>query len=180
LVRWKNVRKPKSVGGLGVLDLERFSRALRLRWLWFQWTEPNRPWVGTDPPCDEIDKQLFRVSTIVTLGDGRQAKFWESSWLDGRAPRDLASNLYRLAWRKNNTVAVDLQNQNWTRGLWRMGTAEEMAEFVMLWGKLQEVHLVDRPDEIKWRWSAQGVYSAKSAYCVQFSGSFCSFIPSAI
>jgi hypothetical protein len=84
------------------------------------------------PPCDEIDKQLFRVSTIVTLGDGRQAKFWESSWLDGRAPRDLASNLYRLAWRKNNTVAVDLQNQNWTRGLWRMGTAEEMAEFVML------------------------------------------------
>jgi hypothetical protein len=50
LVRWKNVRKPKSVGGLGVLDLERFSRALRLRWLWFQWTEPNRPWVGTDPP----------------------------------------------------------------------------------------------------------------------------------
>jgi hypothetical protein len=61
-----------------------------------------------------------------------------------------------------------------------MGTTEEMAEFVMLWGKLQEVHLVDRPDEIKWRWFAHGVYSAKSAYYVQFYGSFCSFIPSAI
>jgi hypothetical protein len=23
------------------------------------------------PPCDEINKQLFRVSTIVTLGDGQ-------------------------------------------------------------------------------------------------------------
>jgi hypothetical protein len=61
-----------------------------------------------------------------------------------------------------------------------MGTVKEMAEFVMLLGKLQELHLVDRPGEIKWRWSAQEVYSAKSAYYVRISGYFCSFIPSAI
>jgi hypothetical protein len=53
LVQWNNVQKPKSmcvcVGGGGVLELERFHCASRLQWLWFQWTEPDRPWVGTNP-----------------------------------------------------------------------------------------------------------------------------------
>jgi hypothetical protein len=48
------------------------------------------------------------MNTTVTVGDGKQAKFWESSWIEGRARGDLAPNLYKLAWRKNNTVAVDL------------------------------------------------------------------------
>jgi hypothetical protein len=33
LVQWAKVQKPKQLGGLGVLDLELFSRALRIRWL---------------------------------------------------------------------------------------------------------------------------------------------------
>jgi hypothetical protein len=36
LVNWPTTCLPKIKGGLGVLDLERFARALRLRWLWFQ------------------------------------------------------------------------------------------------------------------------------------------------
>ena len=33
--------------GLGILDLDLFSRALRLRWLWYEWTDSDRAWVGT-------------------------------------------------------------------------------------------------------------------------------------
>jgi len=51
LVKWAKTMRPKKFGGLGILDLDLFSRALRLRWLWFQWTTPDRPWVGTEPPC---------------------------------------------------------------------------------------------------------------------------------
>jgi hypothetical protein len=59
LVNWRTVCRPKELGGLGVLDLERFGRAMRLRWLWYAWTDPARPWVGTDHPCDDADMALF-------------------------------------------------------------------------------------------------------------------------
>jgi hypothetical protein len=36
LINWPTTCSPKNKGGLGVLDLERFTRALRLRWLWYQ------------------------------------------------------------------------------------------------------------------------------------------------
>jgi hypothetical protein len=160
LVRWAEIQKPKQLGGLGILDLELFGRALHIRWLWYEWTEPDRPWVGTEIPCNDVDKQLFRASTEVILGNGRRAKFWESTWLAGQAPRDLASNLYKLARRKNQTVCEDLQNCNCTRGLWRMTTATEMAEFVSLWALISEVVLTEEEDAIRWKWTKNGQYSS--------------------
>jgi len=164
LVRWAKTSRPKKFGGLGILDLELFSRALRLRWLWLEWVEQDRPWVGTEVPCDAIDRQLFRASTVVTIGDRRKASFWKSSWLFGRAPMDIAPGLYRLAWRKNRKVREELQDQSWTRGLWRMSTVEEMADFVTLWDLVQQVSLNDQEDQNAWRWTANASYSSKSAY----------------
>ena len=164
LVAWEKLKRPKPCGGLGVLDLEKFSRALRLRWMWYQWVDSDRPWVGTDVPCNELDKQLFRCNTVVTIGDGRKALFWDSPWLDGHAPRDVAPNLYKLAWRKKLTVREEVENQTWTRGLWRMTTATEMAEFVLMWEQVQAVQFSVVQDEIRWKWTANGHYSSKSAY----------------
>ena len=167
-MQWKKLQRPKKLGGLGVCDLERFSRALRLRWVWFEWKEPDRPWVGGNLPVNEADRQLFRASTVVTVGNGNMAEFWEASWLQGRAPRDIAPNLYKLAWRKHLKVKDQLINQSWTRGLWKMSSVEEMTEFVGLWDLVQNVQLTLEKDQIAWRWTADGVYSAKSAYEVQF------------
>jgi len=137
LVRWAKTNRPKKFGGLGILDLELFSRALRLRWLWLEWTEQDRPWVGMEVPCDSVDRQLFRASTVCVVGDGRKASFWKSSWLDGRALMDIAPGLFKFAWRKNRKVREELQDQSWTRGLWRMNTVQEMVEFVTLWDLVQ-------------------------------------------
>ena len=128
----------------------------------------------------DVDRQLFRASTIVTVGDGNTTKFWEASWLNGRAPRDIAPSLYKLAWRKHLTVKEQLENQSWTRGLWRMSSVEEMADFVALWDLVQDVQLTTEEDKITWKWTPDGSYTAKSAYEVQFKGSYCSFKPNAI
>lgn len=178
LVRWANMQKSKRLGGLDVLDLERLGRAIQLRWLWYQWTEPDRPWVGTEVPCNDVDKQLFRASTQVVVGNVKRALFWESSWIDGKASQDLAPQLYKLAWRKNQSIKEDLHNYNWTRGLWRMSSATEMVEFVYLWTLVSEVQLFEEEDTIRWKWTVHG--PTCSAYAAQHVRSFCSFDSMAI
>jgi len=42
-VAWIKVCTPTVNGGLGIIELEKFSRALRLRWLWFSWDDTDRP-----------------------------------------------------------------------------------------------------------------------------------------
>lgn len=56
-----------------------------------------------------------------------------------------------------------------------MNTADQIAEFVILWDKLQHIQLTNTSDTIAWRWTANGLYSSKSAYQIQFQGSYCSF-----
>jgi hypothetical protein len=155
--------------------LDIFGRALRQRWLWYAWTEKDKPWVGTGTPCDLIDEQFFRASTAATLGDGKTAKFWHCSWLNGRVPRDIAPNLFKLAWRKNNSVREDVTDQKWTRGLWRMSTAVEMAEFILLWDEVQQLQFCDCQDTIKWKWTTDGSYTTKSAYNALLCGTHSTF-----
>ena len=58
-----------------------------------------------------------------------------------------------------------------------MSMMEEMAEFVMLWDKVQDVQLNDGEDNITWKLTTDGQYTAKSAYEFQFRGSYSSFEP---
>jgi hypothetical protein len=53
-----------------------------------------------------------------------------------------------------------------------MNSVEQMAEFVFLWDKVQAVHLTNVSDSIHWRWTSSGTCSSKSAYKIQFQGSY--------
>jgi hypothetical protein len=133
LVNWPTVARPKDLEGLGVPDLERLGHALRLRWLWQEWTEESKPWTGMDLPCSHVDRLLFNASTIVTIGDGVKASFWHNNWLEGEAPKYLAPNLFQLANRKNRTIQQELCNGNRIRSLGHcITTATHIEEFVSL------------------------------------------------
>jgi hypothetical protein len=65
-----------SLTNLEMLDLSNnFSRALRLRWLWLQWTAPEKTWAGAKVPCDDTDSLLFANCTRITLGNGKKSSF---------------------------------------------------------------------------------------------------------
>ena len=172
-VNWDLVCKPKKHGGLGVLNLDKFAKALRLRWLWFEWEEPTRPWIGMGTPCTDEDRDFFAAATSVTVGNGHVAKFWNSSWLDGMRPQDLAPGIFDLSRRKNCSVKQALTNNTWishidiSNGL----TIDHVQQFANLWEKVAQVTLAeDMEDSIIWKFTKDGSYSASSAYKAQFEG----------
>jgi len=58
--------------------------------------------------------------------------------------------------------------------------AFQWSQFVALWDAVQQIQLTDTPDQIFWRWTANGTYTTKSAYLAQLKGTFCSFDADAI
>ena len=163
---------------MGILDLERFSRALRLRWLWDEWKAPEKPWVGFETPNDASDRQLFNAATRVTIGDGKKASFWSSSWLDGKPPKDMAPLVFKASRRKNRTVHDALTEHTWVADIAvEAFTAEHIGQFVQLWDLISDIQLSpDIEDSIIWTLSPNGCYSASSAYKAQFMTALpCSF-----
>lgn len=104
IINWPTTCQPKDRGGLGILDLERFAWALRLRWLWFQRRQRERAWNRLDLPNDTRDRDLFAASTVVTIGDGKLAMFWTSSLVQGQTPKSIAPILFKRAKRKKIRV----------------------------------------------------------------------------
>jgi hypothetical protein len=56
--------------------MEKFGRALRVRWPWLAWTALERPWVGMEGPCNKEDMELIYTLTKVTIGNDKKASFW--------------------------------------------------------------------------------------------------------
>lgn len=139
LVSWRRVQRPKQSGGLGVLDLAAFNRALRIRWQWLQWIDNNKPWSEMTIHHTPTELELFRTCTTISLGNGQRATFWHDRWLQGKSPKEIAPDLYRLAWRKNENVATGLTNGQWKRGLRRLSTTEEINQYFELWALVREV-----------------------------------------
>ena len=64
LVKWKICMRPKKWGGLGIKDSDKFGRALRLHWLWYNWDCRERPWKSLLHHQDKVDRQLFFLPHI--------------------------------------------------------------------------------------------------------------------
>jgi hypothetical protein len=169
LVNWKQVCSPKEFGGLGVKDLHLFSNALRLRWAWLAWNDPERPWHGLPLPVNQEDLVLFHACTSIKIGNGAKALFWKDAWLDDRPLQQAFPDLFKLARRKNMSVKDTLHNGRWRKGLQRLNSAELVDDFVALWEKIQSVYLTNDEDTIEWTKTADKNYSASSAYAACFS-----------
>jgi len=66
-----------------------------------------------------------------------------------------------------------LQDNKWISHILPILTAGEIHEYVQLWETVQHIELdVDREDNIVWRWTAEEEYTTKSAYRIQFEGTF--------
>ena len=76
---------PPDLGGLGIVDLQKFGFALRMRWLWLRRVDPSRPWFCLPDEKEGVVELMFQASIYVVLGDGNAALFWSDRWLDGQS-----------------------------------------------------------------------------------------------
>jgi hypothetical protein len=117
LVNWQKCSRPRWLGGLGIKELNKFSRSLRLKWLWYNWDHQQKPWKHLLKITDQTDRSLFFTSTVMIVGDGKNTPFWESRRLNGASPKELAPNLYQVTRFKNRNIHAELRNCNCIRSL---------------------------------------------------------------
>jgi cell wall assembly regulator SMI1 len=117
---------------------------------------------------------LFFASTAMILGNGQATKFLDGRWLDGRSVKEIAPSLYACIpkrRRKSRTVADGLQENKWATDIHGTLGIQEIGEYLQLWQKVEGTQLGQEPDHLQWKWTASGVYSAKSSYLATFHGS---------
>jgi hypothetical protein len=152
------------------------SQQKRLRWQWFQCTDQRKPWSHMQIQQSASEIALFKACTDITVGNGQKVEFWQDRWVDGKAPKELAPDLYKLAPRKQGTVAQAMAGGRWKRGLHSIRSTQELHQFVHLWTLLRHCQqLTDQQDEFKGRFSSDGKYSTRSVYNMQFQGAFADF-----
>lgn len=88
------VCSPRKFGGLGTLSFQQQRRALKMCWLWQQWSNPDKPWTGLPIPTGQHVQALFDACTRVQVRDGRSSLFWKTPWIMGAAPKDQFPNLF--------------------------------------------------------------------------------------
>ncbi|KAG9442213.1 hypothetical protein H6P81_018067 [Aristolochia fimbriata] len=158
LVRWEEVCKPKSLGGLGIRRLRIMSKALLGKWCWKINQNTDTPWCA-----------------IVRAKLGIDGDPWVQGW---DSPRRLSESplrvafprLYRLARMQEATVADIVgssppQMIDWAEVFIRELTEVETAEFGSFNTNIQTFYpCTNVEDELVWSLSPNGSYTVASAY----------------
>ncbi|XP_071677132.1 uncharacterized protein [Lolium perenne] len=123
------------------------------------------------------ERDIFFASTVMVVGDGSLALFWEDRWLDGKSVGEVAPDLLALIPRrprKRRIVEQVLTERSWITD--NVGAVSPLAlwQYVKLWSRVQRVQLTNVPDKLVWRWTTGGQYSSKSRYYALFQGSLVS------
>jgi hypothetical protein len=69
------------------------------------------------------------------------------------------------------TIAAGLHAHSWARDIHGVLGIREVGQYLLLWRQVESIPLTNQPDQLLWRWTANGAYSAKSCYLAMFHGS---------
>ena len=166
-VAWTAICRPTDLGGLGIPDLRLASIALQARWLWLKHTDATRAWAQLPIKASREVAAFFDASTFTLIGNGQSTAFWTARWIQGKAVKDIAPTLLEFVSRRDiveTTVAAGLENRSWVRQITGGITVPAVVEYLRLWDLLTTITLGTGEDKLIWRWTADGIYSSKSAY----------------
>jgi hypothetical protein len=111
----------------------------------------------------------------ISVGAGIGILFWEDAWIGGLTAATIAPSLatmVRPAVRRKLTVVEGLTGNAWARGISGELTVDAIIGYLRLWGAIQDVPRLgtSEANSFKWKWTASGVFSSKTAYRALFHG----------
>ncbi|XP_020249244.1 uncharacterized protein LOC109826633 [Asparagus officinalis] len=198
LISWRKVCKSKSEGGLGVLDIETFNRALLSKWLWrlFERESLISKVVfsvyskdGSNPfahlPKCSASRFILDLSSISSTffslvkwrtGDGKTGSFWHDKWSGTNSLSSLFPKAYQLALSQSCSIRsqgrmINL-SWNWYPLIRRGISPSERSDQNLLLTHLtsSNINISSTSDELLWTLLPSGIYSVKSFYSLVNSG----------
>lgn len=188
LVKWDSVCTPKDEGGLGVLDLQAFNRALIAKWWWRLQTEPERLWAklinhlylnnrrmwdlhlypqrNVSPVWKGVLKTsiIFKRGLKFNCGSGTSILFWKDHWI-GDQPLELSfPSLYEIASNKEATVLSQYSNNSWSLAFAHLMSRSRSSSLRDLMDLLLKHQWRMGQDSISWKLSQSGEFTVKSLY----------------
>jgi hypothetical protein len=144
LLAWPKVTRPLELGGLGIHDLKSLCWALRMRWLWLEKTQPDKPWAAFPIQVQEPVKALFAAAMNTIVGDGNTTMFWTDNWLHGTSLAVLAHIFAQVPKQQRNRrkVSEALHEFQWTHDIRGALSVAALAEFIGIVDMLEEVQLL--------------------------------------
>lgn len=155
LVAWGIVCRPPDLGGVGVSDLTKLGWALRIRWLWLQKTEPNRPLSALPIHVPDQVRAFFSMAVISEVGNGAHTYFWTDKWIHGQCIADLAPHLFSAIPKRRvqrRTVQEALSHRAWVDDIQGALSVEIIVEYLLLWDLIYGLELqTEFQDSHIWR-----------------------------
>ncbi|KAM0931031.1 hypothetical protein ACQ4PT_000540 [Festuca glaucescens] len=136
-------------------------------------TDSSRPWVGLRFAVTPDAATLFNASVAIHVGSSAALLFWTDPWLSGLSVAAVAPVVLRLVRpgvAMKRSVRDGVQNHAWVLDIVGELTVDAVVQFLRLWNAVQAVPLSDRDDKFMWKWTADGVFTIRSAYQVFFHG----------
>lgn len=124
-------------------------------------------------PYDGFDLEVFYTSTNIIVENGAHTSFWGSPWVNGSKPKEIAPLIFEASKRKRWKGREAMKNDALVGKIKPPNTCTLgfIREFITLWVCLHNTPLwEDVEDDIVWKITLNGHYSAAYVYHVQLLG----------
>lgn len=194
LANWPMLCKPKKMGGMGILDLRIFNKAILSKWYWQWQAKEEKMWKSlflsiycTQGTHGVHQSYFFRIQLKYVIGfcdcfiqrivgQGNTIQLWDHDWGMGILKHNL-SVLYSYTLQEDATLKQFYQSsdQSWYRPV----MSEQATEQLELLQRMKEQYNTGnqggnlsntQPDDATWRMSANGEFRVQSAYLTMKNG----------
>ncbi|WVZ51083.1 hypothetical protein U9M48_002262 [Paspalum notatum var. saurae] len=167
LAKWGILRKPKHLGGLGILNLEVQNRCLLSKWL-FKLINEDGLWQDLlkrkESTCLISLFLKCPRNPVIPIFGGNQARFWEDCWIEDKPLMEVYPSLYHIVRKKAVTVASVLKSIPLNVSFHKSLTCDNLRAWYKLVSKVTNINLSEENDTFKWRLHKNGIFSVKSMY----------------